>query len=854
MANDRLEQLLDVWMSDRDRGVVRTATEICADNPELVEELARRIRVVSQFEQLADVGNSDTLRSQVEIDTSHSGNAPPSAIAKGVSLPEMIGGFKPLSILGEGGMGAVYLAEDSQLGRRVAIKVMKKELAADPDARHRFLREARAMATIEHDNIMIIHAVGEDHGTPFLVMPVLKGETLDDRLCRENRLPVAESCRIGREIAAGLAAAHSHGLIHRDIKPSNIWLEGSQGRVRILDFGLARPASDDQKVTQSGAVLGTPAYMAPEQAAGTEATLRSDLFSLGAVLYRITTGQQPFAGPNILATLNNLANRIPESPAKLNSEIPAELSTLIDRLMAKAPERRAESADAVVQSLQSIERLMLQSLTTSEPALMSSERKNIGDETKKSVSPRPLESPANRRPRIPRNIVMSGLAVLLLLFAIIVYRIVTDRGTLVLAIEESDQMTARLDKGALVVADARNGRTWRLFPNEPKAVPSGDYKLPSVDGLLLNVMDSSGAEFSTKEFSISRGEERIVYVTLDRTPVVVDDQNDATLVRDITPFDWQGWPTDSPAPAIAPFDAAQATQHQKEWAQHFGVPVQYTNSIGMEFVLIPAGEFTMGITNTEINETKSEANSEERQHRIQSFALQHKVILTRPFYLGIKEVTQLQYHKVIGKNPSRFAKQLNPYAARADVDSSDHPVETVNWNDAVLFCETLTSREEHDPINFQTGEQPGYRLPTEAEWEFACRAGVVGTKYSSGNSEKDLSIAGWYTGNSDGETHPVGRLSANPFGLHDMHGNVAEWVSDWFDLNYYTRFQTNPAVSPAGPSQRMTKRIFRGGSWADPGFLCRASNRDGFEPSVYRGEIGFRVTISVDAVKAARPQ
>ena len=514
MPENRLELLLDAWMSDRERGVNRSAAELCAECPELTPELARRIQVVSRFERLAEVGVSETLGSQVDADISHVTDAPPSVTAKNSPLPASIGGFKPLSILGEGGMGAVYLAEDLQLGRRVAVKVMKKELAADPDARHRFLREARAMATIEHDNIMIIHAVGEDHGTPFLVMPVLKGETLDDRLCRENRLPVAESCRIGREIAAGLRAAHFHGLIHRDIKPSNIWLEGSQGRVRILDFGLARPASDDQKVTQSGAVLGTPAYMAPEQAAGTEATLRSDLFSLGAVLYRITTGQQPFAGPNILATLNNLANRIPESPAKLNSGIPAELSTLIDRLMAKAPEDRAESADAVVQSLQSIERRVLDAITRSAPALMTSKRQNISDETKKTVSPRPEGSRANRRPRVPRNIVNSGLAGLLLLIAVFIYRIVTDQGTLILAIEESDQISARLDKGALVVADARNGRTWRLSPNDPKAVPSGDYRLPPVDGLLLQVTDSSGAEFSTEEFRIRRGDQITVRVSV----------------------------------------------------------------------------------------------------------------------------------------------------------------------------------------------------------------------------------------------------------------------------------------------------------------------------------------------------
>ena len=511
MSDNRLEELLDGWMSGRERGVTISVAELCAECPELMPELARRIQVVSRFEQLAEDGISETLGSQVDVDTSNLTRTPLPAPSANAHLPASIGGFKPLSLLGEGGMGAVYLAEDHQLGRRVAVKVMKPELAADPDARHRFLREARAMATIEHDNVMIIHAVGEDHGMPFLVMPVLKGETLDDRLLRENRLSVTESCRIGREIAAGLAAAHSHGLIHRDIKPSNIWLEGSTGRVRILDFGLARPERDDQKVTHSGAVLGTPAYMAPEQAAGTEATPRSDLFSLGAVLYRITTGTQPFAGPNLMATLNNLANLVPESPEKLNSEIPLELSTLINRLISKTQERRSESADAVVKSLQRIESSVLQVIPTAAPKLR---RHRESDERKETDQPKPQQSPVNRQPRVLRKIVLGGLGGFLLLLAVFLYRIVTDQGTLILSIEESGQIAAMLDNGALVITDAKTGRTWKLTPNQHKTVPSGDYKLPSVDGLLLHVTDSSGAEFSTEEFRIRRGDEITVQVSV----------------------------------------------------------------------------------------------------------------------------------------------------------------------------------------------------------------------------------------------------------------------------------------------------------------------------------------------------
>ena len=515
---DRLEQLLDVWMADRDRGVTRAVTELCAEFPELVPELSRRIQVVSRFQQLADVRGTETLAYQSEVNTSHSTNAPaPVPLIKNTRLPAAIGNFKPLEILGEGGMGAVYLAEDPQLGRQVAVKVMKKELAADPDAKHRFLREARAMAKIEHDNIMTIYAVGEDRGMPFLVMPVLKGETLDDRLQREDRLSVAESCRIGREISAGLAAAHAHGLVHRDIKPSNIWLEGIQGRVRILDFGLARPITDDHKVTQSGTVLGTPAYMAPEQAAGTEATSRSDLFSLGAVMYRMTTGQQPFAGPNVMATLNNLANRNPEPPQRINPEVPSNLSGLIQQLISKTPEERPVSAMAVLESLQGAETISLPTITIVPIAPKSSNREVRAARTKTKSTPKPQASSDGRSTGVPLIVFLGGLAGFLLLFAAVVYRIQTDNGTLILTIEDDDQVEAKLNENGLVIEDARTGRTWHLTPNKPEPMPSGDYKLPKVQGLLLSVTDDAGTEFNTAEFKIKRGDRATVRVRLEGT-------------------------------------------------------------------------------------------------------------------------------------------------------------------------------------------------------------------------------------------------------------------------------------------------------------------------------------------------
>ncbi len=179
-----------------------------------------------------------------------------------------LGPYRLLNILGIGGMGLVFQAEDTQLQRRVALKVVKPGLATSASARERFHREARTAAVLQHDHIVTIYQEGEDHGVPFLAMQLLEGESLEDRLRRESPLPIAEILRIGGETAEALGAAHARGLIHRDIKPANIWLESGGGRVKILDFGLARAMDTDVNLTQSGVISGTPQYMAPSRRTG----------------------------------------------------------------------------------------------------------------------------------------------------------------------------------------------------------------------------------------------------------------------------------------------------------------------------------------------------------------------------------------------------------------------------------------------------------------------------------------------------------------------------------------------------------------------------------------------------------
>jgi len=261
--------------------------------------------------------------------------------------------FDVMRVLGRGGMGIVLEAFDSHLQRNVALKVLDPELASDETAKHRFCREARAAASITHENVVAVYQVqpATEDSLPYLVMQLVAGETLEQRLLREKRLPLKEIVRIGAQAAQGLAAAHAQGLTHRDIKPGNILLEPPHDRVKLTDFGLARIA-DDVKLTRTGFVSGTPLYMAPEQALGESADPRSDLFSLGAILYEMCAGQPPFQGNSALAILKQITEKKHQPVRELNPDIPEWLDEMVDELLAKRPEDRYQTATDLAEVLE----------------------------------------------------------------------------------------------------------------------------------------------------------------------------------------------------------------------------------------------------------------------------------------------------------------------------------------------------------------------------------------------------------------------------------------------------------------------------------------------------------------------
>jgi serine/threonine protein kinase len=257
-----------------------------------------------------------------------------------------IAAYEIYDVLGRGGMGIVLDAFDMVLHRRVAIKVLSPQLATSQTAHRRFLREARAAAGINHVNVVTIHAVDVQAGMPYLVMEYVAGRTLRERI-RLGPLDLATMLRIGAQIAAGLAAAHQHGVIHRDIKPANVLLEDGIERVKISDFGLALVLLDNTQASSADRPVGTPAYMSPEQVGGHRADARSDLFSLGCVLYAMSTGKSPFQGSNSVFVARMIAEFEPPALHEVKRDTPRFLSDLVARLLHKDPSKRFQSAAEV---------------------------------------------------------------------------------------------------------------------------------------------------------------------------------------------------------------------------------------------------------------------------------------------------------------------------------------------------------------------------------------------------------------------------------------------------------------------------------------------------------------------------
>ena len=259
--------------------------------------------------------------------------------------------YRIIDRIGSGGMAEVYKAEQTSLGRLVAIKKLKAPLAENPEMLERFFREGKSAAHLQHENIVQVYQMGEAQGEHYLVMEYVEGRDLKNVLKTSGPLPWEIACLIVRQVAQGLDFAHQRGYIHRDIKPGNIMLS-SQGEVKIMDFGIVRRV--DSELTQTGSFLGTPSYMSPEQLKGEGVSPKSDLFSLGVVLYELVSGEKPFKAENEASLVQKIINQKPSSVRKHNPLVPRRVWRIIKRLLQKNPRKRFASAQELIESLDRI--------------------------------------------------------------------------------------------------------------------------------------------------------------------------------------------------------------------------------------------------------------------------------------------------------------------------------------------------------------------------------------------------------------------------------------------------------------------------------------------------------------------
>ena len=706
-----------------------------------------------------------------------------------VSAGTRLGPYEILAPLGAGGMGEVYRARDTRLGREVAVKVLPAHRSQDPDALARLEREAQAVAALSHPNILAIHDLGTDQGVFFVVTELLEGETLRNRLA-SSPLPWRKAVEIGAAIADGLAGAHLKGIIHRDLKPDNIFVT-RDGRVKILDFGLARLApvisQQDQTSapttppqTEPGILMGTVGYMSPEQARGSSADTRSDVFSLGCVLYEMLTGRRAFFRPTAPETLTAILNEDPPDVSESGKQVPAGLSRLLRRCLEKNPEERLQAARDLAFDLRSI-------LSDSELDKTSSGEGSTAASPaqERAAPPRPAEAPVRAvTTRGKRTFVYGGLAGLVLLLI--------AAGLIVRRMQEMTRfraMTAGLETAAAA------GRLDEVFGQlQEKGLDLGDERLAGlakrVAGTLSIASDPAGATAAVTRVQPIAGFASRREVTIGRAPV------------------------DAHRLVAGEYFVRLAADRVN--TVEFLARIEPGKDLSVARKLLPSTSASDGMTLVD----EGESPVSPQGAAIPAFLID-KYEVTNSRYLkfvaagGYRDRTLWPETLIVNGKPAPWAAALRAFVDRTGLPGprswsggtfpegkGEHPVVGVSWYEATAYARWL-----------------GKDLPNRDQWWRAALGATRGA-FPWGNDVKTAEIRANFglVG-----TRPVGStpLGVSPFGCFDMAGNVREWLRD-------------PASDPA-------LRSVVGGSWEDPAYMFEISHTEGFDPAFANQSIGLRL-------------
>lgn len=678
---------------------------------------------------------------------------------------QMLGQFRVLRGLGRGGMGEVYLCEHAILTTRHAVKLLPAERSGSAGFVQRFHDEARVMAKLSHPGIVHVTHADEQSGRHYLVMDFVGADgteepfDLEDALAGapENRLEPGTAARLCRRIAQAVGAAHRAGVVHRDLKPANVLLTSrdlEKADARVADFGLARLLGEDwlrsridtsirqsmalrpdsgpqasigeaptmarrrEERSSSGAILGTYEYMSPEQREGREADERSDVFALGVMLYRMTTGKR-------------LVGRA-KAASKIVAGLDPAWDELIDACLEEDPADRPQGMGELASALEKLEALERQRREADRKVQAEADaarRRREADEKKARE-----EAEARR---------------------------------------QEEQRRAAAEAEAKRKAESARQAAAKPAPPKPQTQPKSSKAWVGV----LVGLAVVGA----------------VIWGLTRESGTAPKPSAATSTQ--TGFQPYSSPTSRGEPAA-------------------GSPrtVDLGGGVTLDLTWIPAGTFKMG----------SPAGED---GRFDGEGPQHDVTISPGFWMGRTEVTQRQYQQVMKNNPASFT-----------ASGLDAPVERVSWHNATDFCARVQTRLAGDLAGKTV------RLPTEAEWEYACRAETTGPFYfgsclstDQANYDGNYPLKGCSKGQYRQKTVPVGTLGKNKWGLYDMHGNVWEWC--WDGPRAYT---TAPQTNPTGTG---SARVLRGGSWDYDARFCRSARRNYNVPGNTDFIIGFRVIV-----------
>ncbi|MHC1777588.1 MAG: SUMF1/EgtB/PvdO family nonheme iron enzyme [Lentimicrobium sp.] len=691
-----------------------------------------------------------------------------------------IKGYILFQKIGEGGMAEVWIGEN-EIGKKAAVKILRKDLSLNDDIVARFKNEAKVMVALNHPNIRQVYDYALIENRPCIIMEYLEGSDLSERLKKGERFSGDKLRDWWNQIVEALHYTHSKGVVHRDIKPSNIFLT-VDGKIKLLDFGIAK-IKGSITATQTGARMGTLLYMSPEQVKDSKnIDYRTDIYSLAVTFYHLLAGVAPYDSTK--SSDWEIQTKIVMEPLHLE-KLPEEWKLLLEPYLNKDFQLRPEMKTFSTNTHQQ---------RSSEPHVDETTIKRPAQPAAAAPSP----PSTSRKPGSKKALYWILGAVVLVILVVLLKGIVNDGAS-----EENPVADSILDKDSIAAEQKRKQAQADSLAQVDNPALNQQKEVSVADERAWNVAKSANTKASYEKYL--RDYPKGKYVTDARKKIKEEENrlheasqqsdqiawNTATATNSKSAYEKylrefpQGRYVADARKKIVDIDAAMVENRQRK--------------PDIEWVSVPGGTFMMGSPKREASRDDDET--------------QHQVTLSA-FKMSKYEITFEQY--------DAFCEATGRKKPGDKVDDrGNRPVIDVNWHDAKAFADWM-----------------GCRLPTEAEWEFAARGGnkSQGYKYSGGNNMEQL---GWFNDNSF-VTQPVGRKKPNELGLYDMSGNVQEWCMDWYDKAYYAG---SPAINPKGPTSG-TYRVVRGGSIIHSATYCRVASRDINDPSQRFNFAGFRVVLS----------